>query len=197
MAAARDGVGRMLAFVSIGFGAIALLLACIGIGTPNWQTTYTTSTSNQLQIASTNNFFYACIFSTNGNVTCYNRNASLIGYVNTGFYGLSTFTSSNDTNTRLQNAGGLCIVGIVFIALGVIFTLVMAIRAISTWFDLVPPTLLFLACLFMLAGLAEGARALIYNDYAANLYQAGHLLTMLSFGLSALAAGRFHFEPNA
>jgi hypothetical protein len=167
-----------------------VLLACIGIGTPNWQTTYTLS-SNQLQISSTNNFFYACVFTTNNNVTCYNRNASLTGYINNGFSSLFyTFAAGNDTNTRLQNAGGLSIVGIGFLAFGVIAALIMAFAAVSAVLNLIPTVLLFLACLFMLAGLAEGSRALIYNDYAANLYQTAHLLTMLSFGLSALVAGR-------
>ena len=190
MVAQKNNISRILSLVTVAVGAIALLLACIGIGTPNWQTTYTLS-SNQLQISSTNNFFYACVFNTNNNVTCYNRNASLTGYVNTGFSSLIyTYASNNDTNTRLQNAGGLCIVGIAFLAFGVIVALIMTFVAVSAWFNLIPTGLLFLACLFMLAGLAEGARTLIYNDYAANLYQTAHLLTMLSFGLSALVAGR-------
>lgn len=191
MVAQPNKTSRILSLGTVAVGAIALLLACVGIGTPNWQTLYTLSTTtNQLRISATNNFFYACVFADNNNVTCYNRNASLTGYANNGFSNSFTYTNSNDTNTRLQNAGGLCIVGIGFLAFGVIAALVLAFAAVTAWFNLIPTALLFLACLFMLAGLAEGARTLLYNDYAANLYEAAHLLTMLSFGLSAIVAGR-------
>ena len=192
MAAQRDNLSRILAFVSVGLGALALLLACIGIGTPNWQTTYTYPTSGGAQISTTNNFFYTCVFSTSGNVTCYNRNTSLVGYVNSPLAGV--YTSTNDTNARLQNAAGLSVVGILFIALGTVATLIMVILPLYVWFNLIPPLLLFLACLFTMAGLAEGARVLLYNDYASALYETAHLFTILSFGLSSLAAGRIHFE---
>ena len=46
----------------------------------------------------------------------------------------------------------------------------------------------------MLTGLAEGSRVLMHNDYAANLYETAHLFTILSFGLCALAAGRFQIQ---
>ena len=188
----RDGISRILAFVSVGFGALALLLACVGIGTPAWQTGYTT-TGGSLQATSYNNFFYACT-GLGTNFTCYNRNASFTNYAFQFTYFASGLSAANDTSTRFQNAAGLSIVGLLFIFFGTVATLIMAILALYTWFNLIPPALLFLACLFMLAGLAEGSRVLIYNDYAANLYQTAHLLTILSFGLSSLAAGRFHFE---
>ena len=191
-AGSRDSISRILAFVSVGLGAIALLLACVGVGTPGWQTTYST-TGGSTQVTSYNNFFYGCT-GLGSNMTCYNRNASFTGYGLSGFYFSSTFSAANDTSARFQSAAGLSIVGIIFIAAGTIATLVMALLALYTWFNLIPPALLFLACLFMLAALAEGSRVLLYNDYAANLYQTAHLLTILSFGLSALAAGRFHFE---
>jgi hypothetical protein len=70
----------------------------------------------------------------------------------------------------------------------------MAVVYFQTWVTLIPPAFFFLACLFMLAGMAEGARYLLYNDYSANLYQTGHLLTMFSLFLSAFAAGRIHFS---
>lgn len=188
----KDNFSKLLAFISVGLSALALLLACIGIGTPNWQTTYTYQVAGRAEILTTNNFFYTCVFSTNGNVTCYNRNDSLIGYTNSPFSGY--YTSTNDTNARLQNAAGLCVVGILFITFGTVATLVMAILPLYVWFNLIPPLLLFLACLFTMAGLAEGARVLLYNDYASALYETAHLFTILSFGICSLAAGRIHFE---
>lgn len=98
-----------------------------------------------------------------------------------------------DYNLRMQNAAGLCIVAILFLTDGIIMTLIMALIPLSLWINLLSPAFIFLACLFMLAGMAEGSRYLLYNDYSANLYQAGHLFTMLSLFLSALAAGRIHF----
>jgi hypothetical protein len=93
----------------------------------------------------------------------------------------------------MQNAAGLCVVAILFLFFGIIATLIMAFIPLSIWTDFLPPSILFLACLFMLAGMAEGSRYLLYNDYSANLYQAGHLFTMLALFLSAFAAGRIHF----
>ena len=100
----------------------------------------------------------------------------------------------SDYNGRIQNAAALCIVGIVFLFFGTVATLIMALDYLPVWVNILPPTLLFLACLFMLAGMAEGARYLIYNDYSANLYQAGHLLAMLALFLSAFAGGRINFS---
>jgi hypothetical protein len=94
----------------------------------------------------------------------------------------------------MQNAGALCIVGIIFLFFGTLTTLIMTIVYFQTWITLIPPALLFLASLFMLAGMAEGSRYLFYNDYSANLYQTGHLLTMLTLFLSAFTAGRIHFS---
>ncbi|UJR32529.1 hypothetical protein I4U23_019991 [Adineta vaga] len=184
-------ISRIIAFISIAFSAIALLLACVGIGTPNWQSTYQYS-SGSAQRSSTNNFFYACSFFTNGSLNqCLNRDGNLF-YYDSPFSGL--YTSANDTSVRLQNAAGLSVIGIIFIAFGIVATLIMAVVSLSAWMNLIAPILLFLACLFMLAGLAEGARIIVFNDYSADLYITAHLLTIFSFGICTLAAGRFHFE---
>jgi hypothetical protein len=75
-------------------------------------------------------------------------------------------------------------------------TLVMIFVNRPSWILYLPPTILFIACLFMLAGMAEGARVLYYNDYSVNLYQTSHLLTMLSLFLSSIAAGHIHFQAQ-
>ena len=55
--------------------------------------------------------------------------------------------------------------------------------------------MLFVTCLFMLAGLAEGTRVLLYNGYAASVYQRAHLLTTFSLLISALVGG-LPFDPS-
>ncbi len=64
------------------------------------------------------------------------------------------------------------------------------------WIYLIGPICLFIACLFMLAGMAEGAYVLYYNDYSANLYPTAHLLTIFSFLMSCIASGRLHTIPD-
>jgi hypothetical protein len=191
MALKPDSLSQKIAFITVAFGVVALVLTCVGIGTPKWYTVYSLVGTGVYYQSSTANFFYTCTFSTNGStLNCTNRDGSLYAYP-----GYSTsYPWATDYYQRMQNAGGLCIVGILFLFLGTVATLVMALVYLQTWLNLIPPALLFLACLFMLAGMAEGSRYLIYNDYSANLYQTGHLLTMFTLFLSALAAGRIHFS---
>ncbi len=89
-----------------------------------------------------------------------------------------------DYNLRMQDAAGLCIFAILFLFIAVIATFIMALIPLSMWINFLPATLFFFACLFMLAGMAEGLRYLLYNDYSANLYQAGHLFTMFALFLT-------------
>ena len=184
-----DGLSQKIAYAAVLFGFIALVLACVGIATPKWQTSYTLSNLTYTE-AGHANFFYACGSSSGQVINCVNRNGSLINYP--GYSSLNT--RMGDYFQRMQNAGALCIVGIIFLFFGTLATLIMALIYFQTWVNLLPPTLLFLACLFMLAGMAEGSRYLLYNDYSSNLYQTAHLLTMLAMLLSALAAGRIHFS---
>jgi hypothetical protein len=184
-----DSISQIIASIAVGFGAIALLLVCVGIGTPKWDPSYTSTGNGSYALSSTANFFYTCSF-TNGSYNyCTTRTDNLTNYP-----GYSpTYPWMTDYNLRMQNAAALSIVGIIFLAFGLIGTLILALFRLEVWINLLPPTLLFLACLFMLAGMAEGSRYLLYNDYSANLYQTGHLLTMLTLFLSAFAAGRIHF----
>ncbi|CAF1358905.1 unnamed protein product [Rotaria magnacalcarata] len=189
-----DSFSRTIAFVVVAFGIVALALACVGIGTPRWYSAYVLTGSGTYAKTNSANFFYTCNVSTSGVTnSCTNRDSSLYGYP--GYSAANPWMT--DYNQRMQNAGALCIVGILFLFLGTLATLIMAINYLHAWATLVPPALLFLACLFMLAGMAEGARYLIYNDYSVNLYQTAHLLTMFALALSAFSAGRIHFSCRA
>ena len=186
-----DTLSQKIAFLAVAFGVVALVLVCVGIGTPRWHSDYATRTDGTVVKTNSANFFYACVVFPNGTfLNCTNRGSTLFGY--------STYSAADpckgDYYQRIQNAGALCIVGIIFLFLGTLTTLIMAIIYFQTWVTLIPPGLFFLACLFMLAGMAEGSRYLLYNDYSANLYQTGHLLTMFTLCLSAFAAGRINFS---
>ncbi|CAF0833095.1 unnamed protein product [Rotaria sordida] len=175
------------------FGGIALLLACVGIGTPNWQSNQVII-DGQRHTISTANFFYACNSYSNGTlISCKHRSSDR--NINQ-YYPIDARWNETEWNQHLDSAAGLCIVGIIFISIGIIATLLMTVEGLPAWFYLFGPIGLFLACLFMLAGMAEGAYVLYYNDYAANLYQTAHLLTIFSFLISSIAAGRCYSFPN-
>jgi hypothetical protein len=188
-----NGFSITLISISVIFGGIALVLACVGIGTPNWQSAQVII-DGQTYTISTANFFYACRSYANGTfASC--------GYRSTDrdidqYYPIDARWNQTEWNQHLDNAAGLCIVGIVFIFLGTIATLLMIAGDWVTWIYLIGPICLFLACLFMLAGMAEGAYVLYYNDYSANLYQTAHLLTIFSFLISSITAGRLYTIPE-
>lgn len=181
----RNGLSRTIALIAAVFGLLAFILACIGMGAPSWETYYNPSASGPSGNRSgTVNFFYACLTNPDGSgQNCTYRSSSLSNYGSILPYNF---------NDRLDNAASLSIIGIALIFSGVISTVIMAFVRIGIERTLIAPIFLFLACLFMLAGLAEGSRVLHYNDYAANLYETAHLLTMLSLLLCSIAAGRYH-----
>lgn len=186
-----DNISQRISYIAVVFGLIGLVLTCVGIGTPSWQSDYVTSSDGTYTKTGSANFFYACPAYYNGTIiNCTNRSPSLYGYSNYN----SAFPWMKDFNQRMQNAAALCIVGIGLLFLGTLATLIMAVIYLQTWYNLIAPVFLFLACLFMLAGMAEGSRYLFYNDYSANLYQAGHAVTMFTLLLSAFAAGRINFS---
>ena len=184
-----DSVSRTIAFIAVAFAGLALLLVCVGIGTPKWESQYTDTGLGTYALAGTANFFYTCSFTNGSYNNCTSRTSSLTNYPRYS----SIYPWMTDYNLRMQNAAGLCIVAILILVFGLIMTLIMALIPLSKWWNLLPPILLFLACLLMLAGLAEGARYLLYNGYSGDLYQAGFLFTILALCFSTLAAGRIHF----
>jgi hypothetical protein len=184
---------QVLILIAVIFGATALALSCIGIGTPNWQTTSINTTIGEMRITNTANFFYACRLNLIGEVlSCGDRstNSNIALY-----YKITTTGNETDWNLHLNTAAGFSIMGIIFIFLGTIATLSMFYADRGEWILLVAPTFLFVACLFMLTGLAEGSRVLQYNGYSANLYETAHLLTIFSFLVSAIIAGRLFRPP--
>jgi hypothetical protein len=184
-----NGLSIIFIAISVIFGGIGLLLACVGIGTPNWQSAQVTI-DGQTYTISTANFFYACRFYSNGSlISCGYRSSNR--NINQ-YYPIDAPLNQTQWNQYLDAAAGLCIVGIIFIFIGTLTTLIMIITDWVGWIYLIGPISLFLACLFMLAGMAQGAYVLYYNDYAANLYQTAHLLTIFSFLMSCIAAGRIH-----
>jgi len=183
---------EVLITVSVFFGAIALTLACIGIGTPYWQTISLTLASGETFIASSANFFYACRYDLAGDViSCVDRSSnSSIGQ----YYGIIATGNESEWNFHLNTAAGFSIIGIIFIFFGTTATSFMFFGNRGEWIYFVAPSFLFVACLFMLAGLAEGARILLYNGYSVNLYETAHVITIFSFLISALVGGRL-FDP--
>jgi len=179
--------------ISVIFGGIALLFACVGIGTPNWQSAQLTI-DGQTYTISTANFFYACRFYSNGSlISCEHRSSNR--NINQ-YYPIDAPGNQTQWNQYLDAAAGLSIVGIIFIFIGTLTTLIMIVADWVGWIYLIGPICLFLACLFMLAGMAEGSYVLYYNDYSANLYETAHLLTIFSFLMSCIVAGRLHSIPD-
>ena len=183
-------ISRIFAAVAVVFGIIAIILASVGLGTPEWQSTYT-HTTGSAQLASTNNFFYACSYSSGSLVACASRGSSFTYYASSTNYLNGLLSKANDTSSRFDSASGLSIVGIILIGFGTVSTFLMIFLSKFIVIVILAPILFFLATLFMLAGLAEGSRVLIFNGYSANLYETGHMLTILGFGLCCVAAARF------
>lgn len=182
-----NGLSITLIVISVVTGSIALLLACVGIGTPNWQST-NIDINGQIRTVSTANFFYACRSYANGtSMGCTHRSSNRD--INQ-YYPIDARWNQTEWNRHLDSAAGLCIVGIIFLFFGTVGTLLMIC---TDWINLIyfiGPIGFFLASLFMLAGMAEGAYVFYYNDYSANLYQTAHLLAIFSFLISCIAAGR-------
>jgi hypothetical protein len=188
-----NGLNVIFISISVIFGGIALLLACVGIGTPNWQSTQAT-VDGQTQTIRTANFFYACSSYPNGtSIGCTSRSSDR--NINQ-YYPIDATGNQTEWNQHLDRAAGFCIVGIIFIFFGTIAMLPMISGDWVVWIYLIGPICFFIACLFMLAGMAEGAYVLYYNDYSANLYQTAHLLTIFSFLMSCIASGRLYTIPE-
>ena len=138
------------------------------------------------------NFFYSCNYYPDNTLDkCIQRQESMFYYPN-----FAQIEWINAYQAVTEHAGALCIVGIVFLSLGILFTLIMTVLYCPSSFYCLPPGAYFLACLFMAVGLAEGSYVLIYNGYSAILFQTGQVTTMLAFCLSTFAAGRNHFASS-
>ncbi|CAF2560645.1 unnamed protein product [Rotaria sp. Silwood2] len=170
---------KIPAYIATILGLCALILACIGIGTPAWQIVYSDAPNNTSPFTSTN-FYY----------TCYAGNASCTNY-----------PYSTDDYIHLRLASGLGIVGILFLTFGIIGTYILGLYPFigpakfqdSRYYDLYVlsgPFCLFIATITMLAALAEGSQTVLYNGYSANLYQTAHVISIFVLLGSAYASGR-------
>ncbi len=184
---------QILITISVVFGSIALTFSCIGTATSNWQTVSKNTTSGQLYISHTANFFYAChLNSVQQVLSCGERstNISILQY-----YRFYIKANQSVLNFHLNTAAGFSIIGIIFIFLEIITTLLMSFGKQGERIYLIVPIFLFIACLFMLPGLAEGSRVLYYNGYSANLYETAHVLAIFSFLISTIVAGQLFQAP--
>ncbi|UJR32143.1 hypothetical protein I4U23_019610 [Adineta vaga] len=188
-----DSQSQIISFISVILGVIALVLTCVGVATPSWYVRYTLDSNYGVFYKSSSaNFFYSCTYFIDGSFgRCVKRNDSSYAYPS-----FAQIAWTDGYSQRMQNAGALCIVGIIFLTVGTITTFVMTVIYLPLWINFLPPVVLFLACLFMVAGMAEGSNFFIYNGYSVILYQSGHVITIFALLTSALAAGRNHFARS-
>ncbi|CAF0744362.1 unnamed protein product [Adineta ricciae] len=184
-----DRSSKKLLILTLISGTLALLFVCVGIGTPKWESSYVNTSDGSYALSNTANFFYTCSFTKGVFNNCTSRTEYLKGYPR---YSIS-FPWARDYNSHLQSAAGLCTVAILILALSLVVTLVILVHSLFAWTNLASPLLFFITCLLMTAGLAEGSRCLLFNDYSANLYQTGYLLSIFSLFISAFVTGRIHF----
>jgi hypothetical protein len=171
-----DALSRVLVFTAGLFTIAALTLSIVGTATYSW---YYNQDSNGNTLSY--NFFTQCT----GNLL--NTSSTCSDMPRQTVLGLGT-----------QHAGALLVVALCLLGLGMLITLAMNFIQLTGILSFIPPIILFLAALFMVAALAEGSRVTTYNSYSANLLETGHLLTIFSMGLVAFASGRLHaryYEP--
>ncbi|CAF2560629.1 unnamed protein product [Rotaria sp. Silwood2] len=184
---------KVASITAIVFGSISLLFLCVSIGTPAWHIDYD---STGVTVKWYTNFFYTC-YNTNG--TCWNNQylySSVVDYYEqplTKGTGVAT-----DYYLRLRNAAALGIIGLLFVAFGLVANVCLCMP--STQFkkfegrlNLLAAVLLAIAALFQRAAMSEGEHVFSVNGYSGNLYRAGHALTIAAVPLCAFVAGRIYF----
>lgn len=179
--------------VAIIFSVVSLIFLCVGIGTSAWHIDYDlTGITPQWYT----NYFYTC-YAVNG--TCWNNQYLASSVVNYYSQPITSSTAvSTDYYTRLRNAAGLGIVGILFVLFGLITTIFLLMpsrqfKAFGGRLNILAGILLAVAALFQRAALSEGQRQLSYNGYSASLYDTGHALTIFIMSICGFVAGRIHF----
>jgi len=169
---------KLPAYIAVVLSLIAIILACIGIGTPSWQIVYS-NPPNNTSPSITTSFYYMC----------YAFNSSCISL------------PSTESFIHSRQAAGLAIVGILFLMFGTVATYSIAIRSFDDSSNIkdyrhrdlqivLGPLCLFIGTITMLAALSEGTRTIIYNGYSANLYQTAYIISIFALLGSAYASGR-------
>jgi hypothetical protein len=87
----------------------------VGIGTPKWESSYTSTGGGLYALANTANFFYTCSFTNGSYNNCTSRTVNLTDYPRYS----SAYPWMTDYNLRMQNAAGLCIFAILFLHYGI------------------------------------------------------------------------------
>ncbi len=170
---------KLPGYTAVVLSLIAIILACIAVGTPSWQILYSDAPNNTVALTTTS-YYYMCYAI---NATCTNY-----GY-------------SSESYLHLRQASGLAIVGILFVAFGAIATYILVIHSFDDSSNIKDnrhrdleifsgPFLLFIGTITMLAALAEGSRSILYNGYSANLYQTAHVISIFALLASAYVSGR-------
>jgi hypothetical protein len=167
-----DPLSRLVLFIAGLVTIVALVLSIVGTATYSWY-------YNQDSFGNTvsYNFFTMC----QGNLL--NSTSTCIDMPRQTTMGIST-----------QNAGALLVFALGLLGLAMLITLAMNFVQLTGILAFIAPIVHFFAALFMLASMAEGSRVLQYNNYSAHLVQTGHILTILSMGLTAFAGARLHTQ---
>lgn len=76
-----DSFSQKIAFIAVFTGALALLLICVGIGTPKWESSYTSTGGGLYALSSTANIFYTCSFTNGTYNNCTTRSTNLTSNV--------------------------------------------------------------------------------------------------------------------
>ncbi|CAF1497341.1 unnamed protein product, partial [Rotaria sp. Silwood1] len=162
---------------------------CVGAGTRSWYVEYD---STGLTAIWYTNSFYTC-YAING--TCWS-NQGLLSSVSSDQQPITRSAGiSTDYYLRLRHAAALLILGILFVAFGLIASVFLMlpsgkIKIFNGRLNILTAFLLAVAALFQRAALSEGARGLNHNSYSGDLYHTGHALTIAAIPLCAFVAGR-------
>lgn len=165
-----DAFSRILILLTSFFAIAALSLSIVGIATYSWYSSASADGTTQNY-----NLFVVC----NGN----SRNGSSI---------CTEISRGTDFGRITRNASAFLVVGICLLGCAMLLILAMNFIRLSGILLFIAPIIFFLASLFILACLAEAARATQFNSYSAYLVETSLMSTIFCLGLSAFASGRLH-----
>ena len=167
-----DVFSRILIIFASFFSIAALTLSIVGISTQYW--------------------YYSQ--DTNGITQNYNLFTTCIGNINNGSSICTDINRTTNFGVSTRHAVAFLIVAICLLGCAMLFLTLMICIQLTGLLVFIPPILLFLAALFMVATFAETSKVAIYNSYSANLVQTSHVATIFSLAMSAVAAGRLHLR---
>lgn len=167
-----DVFSRILIVFASFFSIAALALSIVGIATPYW--------------------YYS--LAANGNTFNYNLFTQCNSSISSGASVCTDIARQTSFGVATLYAAAFLVVAICLLGCAVLVLLLMNCVQITGLLVFIPPILLFVSALFMVATFAEGSRVALYNGYSAILVQTSHVLTIFSMGITALAGGRLHLR---